>query len=55
MMFLLSLIVDRFIDFCVASRAYTGVDYVEDEEMVEDIMQRLDAIHLTPGTLEDDG
>ncbi|XP_078339905.1 putative helicase MOV-10 isoform X1 [Crassostrea virginica] len=43
-----------FIDFCVASRAYTGVDYVEDEEMVEDIMQRLDAIHLTPGTLEDD-
>lgn len=43
-----------FIDFCVASKAYTGVDFVEDDEMVDDIMQRLDAINLNGGLSEEE-
>lgn len=45
----------RFIDFCVASKAYTGVDFVEDDEMVDDIMERLDAINLKGGMSEEEG
>lgn len=44
----------RFIDFCVASKAYTGVDFVEDDEMVDDILQRLDAINLNGGLSEEE-
>lgn len=47
-------LVYRFIDFCVASKAYTGVDFVEDDEMVDDIMQRLDAINLNGGLSEEE-
>lgn len=43
-----------FIDFCVASKAYTGVDFVEDDEMVDDIMERLDAINLKGGVSEEE-
>lgn len=48
-------LVNRFIDFCVASKAYTGVDFVEDDEMVDDIMERLDAINLKGGVSEEEG
>lgn len=48
-------LVYRFIDFCVASKAYTGVDFVEDDEMVDDIMERLDAINLKGGVSEEEG
>lgn len=39
----------------MASKAYTGVDFVEDDEMVDDIMERLDAINLKGGVSEEEG
>lgn len=49
------LFVYRFIDFCVVSKAYIGVDFVEDDEMVDDIMERFDVINLKGGVFEEEG
>ncbi|XP_061178747.1 putative helicase MOV-10 [Saccostrea echinata] len=43
-----------FIDFCIANKAYTGVDFAGDEEMVEDIMQRLNNININTSLLDED-
>lgn len=49
------LFVNRFIDFCVVSKVYIGVDFVEDDEMVDDIMERFDVINLKGGVFEEEG
>lgn len=49
------LFVNRFIDFCVVSKVYIGVDFVEDDEMVDDIMERFDVINLKGGLFEEEG
>lgn len=53
--FLFILFVNRFIDFCVVSKVYIGVDFVEDDEMVDDIMERFDVINLKGGMFEEEG
>ncbi|KAK3103257.1 hypothetical protein FSP39_017883 [Pinctada imbricata] len=43
-----------FIDFCCQNKAYVGADFTPEEEMIEDIMQRMASINLGSNSIKEE-